>query len=32
LRFTADHPFAFAIMDDSTGIPVFEGVVTDPSQ
>jgi serpin B len=32
LRFTADHPFAFAIMDDSTGVPVFEGVVTDPSQ
>jgi serpin B len=31
LRFTADHPFAFAIMDDSTGVPVFEGVVTDPS-
>ena len=32
LRFTADHPFAFVIMDDSTGVPVFEGVVTDPSQ
>jgi serpin B len=31
-RFTVDHPFAFAIMDDATGIPVFEGVVTDPSQ
>jgi serpin B len=30
--FTADHPFAYAIVDDATGVPLFEGVVADPSQ
>lgn len=30
-RFTADHPFAFAVMHDTTGVPLFEGVVNDPS-
>jgi serine protease inhibitor len=29
--FVADHPFAFAIMHDPTGVPLFEGVVADPS-
>ncbi len=29
--FTADHPFAFAIVHDETGVPLFEGVVSDPS-
>ncbi len=31
LTFDADHPFAFAIMDNTTGTPLFEGVVGDPS-
>lgn len=26
----ADHPFAFVIVDEATGAPVFEGVVADP--
>ena len=30
--FTADHPFAYAVVDDATGVPLFEGVVADPSQ
>jgi serpin B len=29
--FAADHPFAFAIVHDDTGVPLFEGVVSDPS-
>ena len=29
--FTADHPFAFVVMHDATGVPLFEGVVSDPS-
>jgi len=31
VEFTADHPFAFAIMHDASGVPLFEGVVADPS-
>ena len=31
VKFTADHPFAFAIMHDASGVPLFEGVVADPS-
>lgn len=31
VRFTADHPFAFAIVHDATGVPLFEGVVGNPS-
>jgi serpin B len=31
VKFRADHPFAFAIMHDATGVPLFEGVVADPS-
>jgi serpin B len=31
VEFTADHPFAFAIVHDETGVPLFEGVVSDPS-
>ena len=31
LPFTADHPFAYAIVHDETGVPLFEGVVSDPS-
>lgn len=31
VRFTADHPFAFAIVQDATGVPLFEGVVGNPS-
>ncbi|MEP6665150.1 MAG: serpin family protein [Nocardioidaceae bacterium] len=27
----ADHPFAFVVMHDPTGVPLFEGVVADPS-
>lgn len=27
----ADHPFAFAVMDNTTGSPLFEGTVSDPS-
>jgi serpin B len=27
-----DHPFAYAIMDDHTGMPLFEGIESDPSQ
>jgi serine protease inhibitor len=30
--FDADHPFAFAVMHDATGAPLFEGVVGDPSR
>ena len=29
---TADHPFAYAIVDNLTGVPLFEGTVGDPSQ
>lgn len=29
--FVADHPFAFAIVHNVTGVPLFEGVVADPS-
>lgn len=32
VTFDADHPFAFAIMDDTTGTPLFEGTVADPTQ
>jgi len=28
---TADHPFAYAIVSTSTGVPVFEGTVGDPT-
>ncbi len=28
----ADHPFAYAIVHDATGVPLFEGVVSDPSR
>jgi serine protease inhibitor len=31
VTFDADHPFAFAVMHDATGTPLFEGVVGDPS-
>ena len=31
IDFVADHPFAFAIVHDPTGVPLFEGVVADPS-
>jgi serpin B len=31
LSFEADRPFAFAIVDDTTGTPIFEGVVADPT-
>jgi serine protease inhibitor len=30
--FDADHPFAFVVLHDATGAPLFEGVVGDPSQ
>jgi serpin B len=30
--FTADHPFLFFILDDATGLVVFMGRVSDPSQ
>ena len=29
--FIVNHPFAFAIMHEPTGVPLFEGVVLDPS-
>jgi hypothetical protein len=29
--FDADHPFAFGVLHDATGSPLFEGVVGDPS-
>jgi serpin B len=29
--FDVDHPFAFAIVHEPTGMPLFEGVVVDPS-
>jgi serine protease inhibitor len=29
--FAADHPFAFVVLHDATGSPLFEGVVGDPS-
>lgn len=31
VTFTADHPFAFAVIHERTGVPLFEGVVHDPS-
>ncbi len=31
VTFRADHPFAFAIIHDRSGVPLFEGVVADPS-
>jgi len=31
VAFVADHPFAFAIVHGPTGVPLFEGVVDDPS-
>ncbi|MGH3448308.1 MAG: serpin family protein [Nocardioidaceae bacterium] len=31
VEFDADHPFAFALVHDPTGVPLFEGVVADPS-
>jgi len=30
VTFNADHPFAFTIMDNTTGTPLFEGTVSDP--
>ncbi len=32
IQIDADHPFAFAIVHDASGVPLFEGVVGDPSQ
>jgi serine protease inhibitor len=32
VSFEADHPFAFVVLHDPTGSPLFEGVVGDPSQ
>jgi serine protease inhibitor len=32
VSFDADHPFAFVVLHDPTGSPLFEGVVGDPSQ
>jgi len=32
IQVNADHPFAFAIVHDASGVPLFEGVVGDPSQ
>lgn len=29
--FDANHPFAYAIVDNTTGTPLFEGTVSDPS-
>jgi serine protease inhibitor len=29
--FVADHPFAFVVLHETTGVPLFEGVVGDPS-
>ena len=31
IEVNADHPFAFVVMHDPTGVPLFEGVVADPS-
>jgi serine protease inhibitor len=31
VTFTADHPFAFVVVHDATGAPLFEGTVGDPS-
>lgn len=31
VEFVADHPFAFVIMHQPTGVPLFEGVVSNPS-
>ncbi|MGI8985371.1 MAG: serpin family protein [Nocardioidaceae bacterium] len=31
VEMTVDRPFAFAIVDDTTGAPLFEGVVHDPT-
>ncbi|HET7173851.1 MAG TPA: serpin family protein [Nocardioidaceae bacterium] len=31
VRFDADHPFAYVIADNTTGAPLFEGTVGDPS-
>jgi serine protease inhibitor len=31
VSFDADHPFAFVVLHDATGSPLFEGVVGDPS-
>ena len=31
IMMTVDRPFAFAVVDDATGTPVFEGVVHDPT-
>ncbi len=28
----ADHPFAYVVLDNTTGVPVFEGTVGDPAQ
>lgn len=29
--FTADHPFAFAVVDNASGVPLFEGTVAHPT-
>jgi serine protease inhibitor len=31
VAFNVEHPFAFAVTDDRSGVPLFEGVVGDPS-
>ena len=31
VSFDADHPFAFAVVDNTTGTPLFEGTVSDPA-
>ncbi len=31
IHVNADHPFAYAIVHDTSGVPLFEGVVGDPS-
>ena len=28
---SADHPFAYVVVDSTTGVPVFEGTVGDPA-
>ena len=32
VRMDVDHPFAFAVVDTTTGVPLFEGTVSDPTQ
>jgi serpin B len=32
ILFTVDHPFAYVILDNTSGAPLFEGIVSDPSR